>query len=71
MLYIYNKVKICIIFIAGMAFQQVTVFSDSQLYPVVEKEALVHRSWYVNGTPGGMVLDTSVELESAVAARCM
>ena len=45
-------------------FQQVAVFSDSQLRPVVERDVCVPSNWYVNCTPGGTFLDVNVELEA-------
>ena len=43
------------------------MFSDSQLRPVIEKDVLVPKSWYVNCTPGATFLDVNVELEAAAA----
>ena len=43
------------------------MFSDSQLHPVIEKDVLVPKSWYVNCTRGATFLDINVELEAAAA----
>ena len=66
-----NTFQMCRIFSTTMVFQQVAVFSDSQLRPVVERDVLVPGNWYVNCTPGGTFLDISVELEAAAPAICM
>ena len=47
--------------------QQVAVFSDSPLRPLIEKDLLLPKSWYVNCTPGATFLDVNVELEPAAA----
>ena len=66
-----NKFQMCRIVSTTMVFQQVAVFSDSQLRPVVERDVLVPGNWYVTCTLGGTFLDISVELEVAAPALCM